>query len=472
MKNFFPRLISLTHSIRFRLMLWYTAILALVLAVFSAFVFYSQLRDIRGESIYRLQHKMEEVVAAINNDRPNPLMKSDVFILLTADGHIAASQGVEDEQDALAVFDQAKEALAENERNGPIPTWNTERGEPETHYVFGYQTLADSSGRLVGAVIIGSPADPYDLRTRLLFTLALGSLLTLSIAAGGGWWLAARAMRPVHTITATAQSISESDLSRRINIKTRDELGELANTFDAMLERLEAAFKRQRQFVADASHELRTPLTIVNLETGRALENKRTTDEYKRALGVIRSENEFMTRLVNDLLILARLDAGQETLKHDALDLSDIALDAVERLAPLAERNHVTLETGDLPEAPMTGDRQALLQMLSNLVENGIKYAGGSDRRVKVETGQSDESVWARVSDNGPGIPADHLPHIFDRFYRVDQARARNDDDDAPNGSGLGLAIVQMIVQAHHGEIKVGSEPGQGTTFEVKFPLA
>jgi len=472
MKRFFQHLTAVTHSIRFRLMLWYTAILALVLVVFSAFIFYNQERDFRGESLFRLQHKMEEVVGALNSDRPNPLMKTDVFILLTADGHIAASQGVVDEQDAQAVFEQAKQALTNTEHQPPFPMWTVERGTPQEHYLFGYQTLMDSSGHLVGAVILGSPDDPYDLTNRLLFTLLFGSLLTLAIAAGGGWWLAARAMRPVHTITATAQSISESDLSRRINITTKDEIGELANTFDAMLTRLETAFKRQRQFVADASHELRTPLTIVNLETSRALEAKRNADEYKRALGVIRSENEFMTRLVNDLLILARLDAGQDTLKHEPLDLSDIALDAVERLAPLAERNHVMLETGDLPEAALNGDRQALLQMMSNLIENGIKYTGGDERRVKVETGQAEESVWMRVSDHGPGIPADHLPHIFDRFYRVDQARSRNDDNETANGSGLGLAIVHMIVQAHHGEITVQSAPGTGTTFEVKFPMA
>jgi len=237
------------------------------------------------------------------------------------------------------------------------------------------------------------------------------------------------------------------------------------------LARLQTAFERQRQFVADASHELRTPLTIVNLESSRALASKRTAPEYQRALGVIRSENEFMAHLVNDLLTLARMDSGQAAMEKTPLDLSDIALEAVERLAPLAERRNVRLETGDLPEVTILGDRRYLLQMMSNLVENGIKYTGGTERRVYVETGLQADSAWVRVSDTGPGIPPEHLPLLFERFYRVDKARARG-DDDAQGGNGLGLSIVNWIVQAHNGEVRVESTPEAGTTFEVRFKAA
>jgi heavy metal sensor kinase len=299
----------------------------------------------------------------------------------------------------------------------------------------------------------------------------LGSFLTLAVALGGGLWLADRAMRPVHTITQAARTISETDLNRRLNLKGRDELGELANTFDAMLARLQAAFERQRQFVADASHELRTPLTIVNLEAGRALSAKRSAEEYQRALGVIRSENEFMTHLVNDLLMLARMDSGQLLMEKAPVDLSDIALEAVERLAPLAERKNVRLETGDLREVSLPGDRRYLLQLVSNLVENGIKYTGGAERRVRVETGLEGASAWVRVSDTGEGIPPEHLPRVFDRFYRVDQARSRS-EAEAQGGSGLGLSIVNWIAQAHGGEVRVESTPGVGTTFEVRFKSA
>ena len=335
--------------------------------------------------------------------------------------------------------------------------------------------------RLLGVLILSSPIDPRDQLHTLLVTLVLASLGTLAIALLGGYWLATRAMSPVHTITRTARSISETDLHQRLNLGTRDELGELADTFDAMLDRLQAAFDRQRQFTADASHELRTPLTIVGLEADQALARKRSVEEYGRALTVIKSENKFMTRLVNDLLTLARMDAGQTQMQVEPLDLSDLALDVVDRLNSIASRAGVELHVGDFPEVMVNGDAQYLTQLMTNLVENAIKYAGGRGHHVRVETGQktiAGQPVgWMQVEDDGPGIPAEHLPYLFDRFYRVDKARTRQ-QEDAPEteqekeleGSGLGLSIVQWIARAHGGQVVVYSEVGKGSTFEFQLP--
>jgi two-component system OmpR family sensor kinase len=257
----------------------------------------------------------------------------------------------------------------------------------------------------------------------------------------------------------------------------------LADTFDAMLGRLQAAFDRQRQFTADASHELRTPLTIVGLEADQALSRHRSSEDYERAFKVIKSENEFMAHLVNDLLTLARMDAGQTTLRMETIDLSDIALDVVERLSSLAKRSDVTIDLGELPEVSIQGDHQHLSQMLTNLVENAIKYAGGRGHQVHIETGSHSNGAgaygWVRVEDDGPGIPAEHLPHLFDRFYRVDKSRTRQQDETleadqgkAPEGSGLGLSIVQWVAQAHGGMVNVRSELGKGSCFEVELPLS
>jgi len=285
----------------------------------------------------------------------------------------------------------------------------------------------------------------------------------------------------VKMITRTANEINATDLRRRLHLQRRDEFGELAATFDQMLARLEAAFKRQAQFTADASHELRTPLTIINLEINRALEQLEQPEDYRHVLEQIQAENEQMTAMVNSLLLLARADTGQMTLNLQEVDLSDIALASVERLLPLARQNQVTLATGDLPEVLVCGDPQYLGQMLTNLIENGIKYTSGIGKRVFVELA-CERQRWGivRVQDDGPGISEEHLPWLFERFYRVNKARSRRQkrsarvgesDHEEPGGSGLGLSIVQWIVLAHGGEIRVESKIGAGSLFEVRLPL-
>jgi signal transduction histidine kinase len=177
--------------------------------------------------------------------------------------------------------------------------------------------------------------------------------------------------------------------------------------------------------------------------------------------------------MVNDLLTLARIDAGQAIIQKTPLDLSDIVFDAVERLMPLADHNGVHIESGDLPEVRILGDRQYLLQMASNLIENAIKYTTG-EKRVQVETGLNGSEAWFRVENTGSGIAPEHIPHLFDRFYRVDESRSRGDDDEnpSPGGSGLGLSITHWIVKAHGGDIRVESRLGESTTFEVRFSIS
>jgi heavy metal sensor kinase len=458
--------------------LWFTAILAVILLAFSAFLFYTQSRNIQDEAIHEMDRRLtglEEIIqTALHQGTgqisiPNGLLRdTDVFILLSPDGDVLASQGPIPVQEVIQIVSAGLQTTPRTTES-PAIYWT---GPNSQNYAFVITPVQGQLG-INFLMIFGGILDPNALVRRFLLTLVGGSLLTLVIALVGGFWLADRAMRPVKTITQAARTIGETDLSRRLNMQSKDELGELANTFDAMLARLQAAFERQRQFVADASHELRTPLTIVNLETSRAIASRRSPQEYQHALSIIHSENDFMTSLVNDLLTLARMDAGQTTIEKTPLDLSDAAVETLERLTPLATRNGVTLEAGSLPETRILGDRQYLLQMLSNLVENAIKYTTGDKRRVCVETGTADGTAWVRVSDTGPGIAPEHLPHLFDRFYRVDKARTRDDgmesDPRAPSGSGLGLSIVQWIAQVHGGEVRVESTLGAGTTFEIRF---
>ncbi|MBE3119606.1 MAG: HAMP domain-containing protein, partial [Candidatus Atribacteria bacterium] len=278
---FRERLGVLLHSIRFRLVLWFTAILAFVLFVFSAFLFYTQSHNLQEEAIHEMDRRVtglaEIVQTALRQEAgqisiPNGLLRdTDVFILLSPDGQVLASQGSIPAQEAIQIVSAGLQTTPRTSES-PAIYWTSPNSQ---NYAF-IITPVQGQLEINFLMIFGGILDPNALVRRFLLTLVAGSLLTLAIALVGGFWLADRAMRPVKTITQAARTISETDLSCRLNMKSKDELGELANTFDAMLARLQAAFERQRQFVADASHELRTPLTIVNLETSRATASRRS----------------------------------------------------------------------------------------------------------------------------------------------------------------------------------------------------
>jgi signal transduction histidine kinase len=486
------------RSIRFRLTLWFVVILALVVGVFGAITYTLQARDLRRQTLDRIEatiaqiQSIQEVSHADPFERqitiPNisqdagPLLQSDEILAVTdVQGNVVQKYGPASTSDVNRL---TRLGMDRGAGQGPftytlLSATNEAAGGP-SEYMFVVTPISLGSS-VIGFLILGSPVDPTGQLHRYLITLLIGGLGTLALALIGGYWLADRALGPVKEITQTAREIGETDLSRRIALGRQDELGRLADTFDQMLARLQAAFDRQKQFTADASHELRTPLTIVNLETSRALESSRSASEYSRALSVIRSENDFMTRLVNNLLTLSRMDAGQTSLAKEPVDLSDVTLEVAERMQPLAAHQGLDLRTGELPEALVLGDRQYLIQMISNLVENAVKYAGGIGGAICLEVGLEPKSNigWILVHDDGPGIPAEDLPHVFDRFYQVDRVRSQDHGEgvqaigpeNGASGSGLGLSIVQWIARAHGGDVSVTSEPGKGATFEVKLPL-
>ena len=465
------------------------------MVIFSGFLYWRQAQDIRSIAIARLNITLDRVLGPSNEresgiEQPQPaspatsntisgvnanLLEGDVVALQAANGKILQSTGaLTGEQIQQLNLPLAGWKGIQQIKVPKIPLIENDR------YLFINETILQN-GQVTGYLLVGVPLDANNQLERLLVSLVIGNVLTLAIALSGGFWLADRAMRPVHTITQTARQISETDLHQRLNLQGKDELSELANTFDAMINRLQAAFERQRQFTADASHELRTPLTIIDLETNRTLSTHRSVDEYEQVLSAIQSENKFMIRLVNNLLALARMDAGQVKIKTETLDLSDLTLEVIERMEPLAAAQGVTLTISDLPEILVLGDRPTLIQMLTNLVENAIKYSATiTNPQVHISVGKREEAghvlAWVRVHDNGIGIPTEHQAHIFDRFYQVDISRNRVNGTEGDSsgqdssGTGLGLAIAQWIAQAHYGEIRVESVVGQGSTFEVVLP--
>jgi heavy metal sensor kinase len=318
------------------------------------------------------------------------------------------------------------------------------------------------------SVQIASNITPiYDVLTHFLW-LALGATpIILTVAGFGGHWMSKRAMQPVYQITQTAKSISEQNLTGRLEVPVpHDELRELSETLNDMLARLERAFTRITQFTADASHELRTPVAIIRTTAEFLLQKERSVPEYQQLVGQILTESEMTTELIANLLTLARADGQPRTQYHKAVDLRAVVSEIARGVSPLADAKEITFDAM-ISEKPIIvlGDAREIKTMILVLVDNAIKYtpAGGS---VSIEVDHIDASAFVEVRDSGIGVSKEDLPHIFERFYRADKGRSRD-----AGGVGLGLSIAQAIAEAHHGQISVCSVPGHGSVFRVWLDL-
>lgn len=317
-----------------------------------------------------------------------------------------------------------------------------------------------------GTVVVGrTTAELEEVLNRLRNILVLTVLVAVTLAGGGGLFLANRALRPVDQITRTARKIEESDLSRRIEVHSDDELGRLATTLNQMIARLEMAFTRQRQFTADASHELRTPLTVIQAESTLSLRKERQEIDYRRSLELISREVTHMSALLDKLLFLARSDSGKEQLNLEAVNLKELLTELASGTETLCQEKELQFKLGPLENLVVKGDKVKLKQLFFNLLDNAIRYtpSGGI---VSISLVRKEENAVVAIRDSGIGISEEHIPHIFERFYRVDKARSR-----AEGGIGLGLSICQHIAKVHGGRIEIESRVRQGSTFSVFLPI-
>jgi heavy metal sensor kinase len=320
-------------------------------------------------------------------------------------------------------------------------------------------------GRRDSYILVGRSIRP-DLAELRKFGLLLAGVGMAVLAAGliGGFWFSGRAIKPIEAISAAAAEISLSNLSRRIDVSgTETELTGLARTLNQMIDRLESAFSQQVRFTADASHELRTPLAVILSHAELALDKSRPAQELRETIETCRRSALRMKSVVESLLTLARFDSGELQLECRPVDLSRIAGDCAALIRPLAEKRHIALEL-DLESAGLIADSDRLSQVVTNLLTNAIRY-NHDNGQVILTTRSSKSDVILTITDTGIGIGPEHLPHIFERFYRVDKARSRKD-----GGIGLGLAICKSIVEAHGGQIAVTSSEQGGTQFEVRLP--
>jgi heavy metal sensor kinase len=317
---------------------------------------------------------------------------------------------------------------------------------------------------------MGRPMDESD-KILNRYTWVYAGLIPFSLFCGCviGWLLTGRALTPVIEVARAAKRISSSNLSLRIPTRgAGDELDYLIETFNKMIERLESSFQQIRQFSMDVSHELRTPITAIRGQLEVALFTAKTTEQYQEATVNSLQDVERLSQIVRALLLLSQAESGQLALQHTRLDLAEVVRDIVEQFHIPAEGARIEL-TDDIPAScPAEVDRVQIERMLSNLLSNAMKFTppGGT---VHVALRRLPDAIEIEVRDTGCGIPAEHLPHIFERFYRV--PKQTNDASQEP-GLGLGLSFVAWIAKAHGGTVNVESEAGQGTCFLIRLPGA
>jgi len=444
-----------TNSIRLRIQAWYGALLVLVLTGLLSSFYFLERREQYRRVDERLQQAFIPVLPALISPRGDLDPRRREREMLTR---------LHDTTTYYLVWSPEGDVLVRSPNAPDGIEWPRERlGAGRTVFRTrpGYRELVHF-GPGGERVLFGTTLQPVNTALRR-FAWALTGL-GLGIVPVGllvGWWIATRALRPIAAISATAEHIAAGDRSRRIALaETDSELGRLAGVLNATFSRLEAAFDEQARFTADAAHELRTPVSVILTQTQTALSRERAAAEYRETLDACQRAAQRMRRLVESLLQLTRFDAGQEPMKRESLDLAVTARDCIQLLRPLAEQKNVRLLT-EFAAAECTGDADHLGQVITNLVTNAI-HCNQPGGEVQIQT-RSDSGVTSlSVADTGPGIAAEDLPHIFERFYRADSSRSEG-------RSGLGLAIAKAIIEAHGGTITVKSQPGRGATFIVKF---
>ncbi|HEY2594408.1 MAG TPA: ATP-binding protein [Chloroflexota bacterium] len=462
------RFLGVLGSLRVRLTLWYVLLLALILAGFCTFIYLRLLRDLHTEADRLLIDEARGLSTALQTGDETNVdgLLADVpagtivVVTDTASGRVLTSQSGSP-QAAAALSATAVQAGADTSDASVQSV--TLAGDPT--WRLATLNVVDANDTEWIVRVARSDRDVVAALRQLLVQMAFGVPLALLVAVASGLFLAGRALDPIDAITRTAAQIGAEDLGRRLGLRGRDELARLAATFDGMLDRLERAFEQQRQFTADASHELRTPLAMLMSQIDIALERPRSAEQYQDTLRSMREDVAELSRLVSELLMLARAEAGQEPLVAEQLDLAELASGVASSMEPLASARHIQLVARDCGDAPIVGDETRLMQLMVNLVDNAIKYTppGGV-----VTVATRHEPGWAivEVADTGPGIRPEHRQRIFERFFRADSARSRG------GGAGLGLAISRWIAEAHGGEIHVESGPAGGTSFSVRLPGA
>jgi two-component system OmpR family sensor kinase len=463
-----------TRSIRFRLGAWYTGLLAILLLAFGAFVYLTlerflaqNLQDTLSKEAQTIGNALLSKVAQAGDDfvieeieeHFAPRTTSHFLRITRANGSILYQSGRP--HDGTFEPEVVSPALL-----GDAPSWHEQKMPNGRKLVVYSMTYSDSLGTRYTIQAGASDIAIQQVLRGLLISLSIVLPLVLVAAVGGGLLFVRNALTPLEQIATTAEKITSRNLNERLHrVVTGDEIEKLSASLNRMMDRLEESFHHVHRFSADVSHEIRTPLSILRAELEDLLKTQELTPRLRESIGSALEEVERLSRIAEQLLEMTRLEAGEMLSDLTVLDLGDLARTTVEQLRLLADEKKLAMNFHDGPSLPVLGDSLRLRQVVVNLVDNAIKYTpqGGT---ISISSGQADGRAILEVSDTGIGIPQEALPHIFERFYRVDGARSRH-----LGGTGLGLAIVRSICTAFGGAISVQSVSGSGTTFRVELPL-
>lgn len=463
-------------SIRFSLTLWYSVTLAVTLVVFSSFLYLV----IRQRFYEEADRELLTIAEALASPTMEPFRNSAPSVI---DQVLEDFLGPKIADKYVQIFDGTGEVYSRsrNLKDVRIPL-NKAILDSASHGKITYKTMNAPGlypirsiffplfvdGRMNRIVYVGtSLTAETETLDGILLIFFISVPTALLLVGSGGWFLAGRALKPVELITRSAQRITAENLSQRLEVvNPNDEIGRLAETFNQTLARLDHSFRRTRQFSSDVSHELRTPLTILRGETEVGLRWAKDPEEFRELLRSNLDEIKRMSEIIEYLLELSRIEAGEVPLNVQEIDAGELLQEMMPPLQVIAEEQGVSIAVDIIPQVTVRADRLRLKQVFLNLLENAIKFSPAGDK-VTVAIDLVFSSVRIAFRDSGPGIPAEDLPDIFERFYRVDKARNR-----AHGGLGLGLSVAKSLTEAMGGRIEAASELGKGSTFTVILPVS
>jgi len=460
-----------TRSIYFRLILWYSGLIVVMSLAFGAYIYQGVqerlFHEMKQTLTRRAEHIGKNILPRIHDESSSafaaqirqvysPEASGRFIRILRQDHSIAYVSG----RPADGHFDPLKIPVLEQ----AIPARRIEQISPD-FAMFVVAVPAEVQGQSY-FIEMGMPTDDIEAALRgLIVTLLFGLPVLVLIVSGGGYLLVRRSLQPVEDIRATAEKITFGNLSNRLPVPpTGDALEHLSGTLNQMLNRLEAAYEQASRFSADASHELRTPLTIIRGELESIASEKNLSESLHDRIGSVLEETERLSRIVESLFAISRLDAGEAKIQHVQFDLAALVRATADQMSLLAEEKKITVQIAAEAPVSVEGDPSRIKQVVVNLLDNAIKYTP-KEGNIILKISAAQRKAILEVCDNGIGIPASSLPHVFERFYRADKTRSRE-----TMGAGLGLAIVRSICLAHGGNVDIQSIEGKGTSCRVELP--